>query len=256
MVTDDRTARLLKPPSRLWLVLSAVLLIAGLGFLGAFGYAQYQYFRGESYYAGLRQAAAADIQPETAQAESGSKIDFAALAAINPDIAAWIELPGLDISLPVVRTTDNATYLHKGFDGSDSPMGCLFFQAGTGDGSELYRVIYGHNLHSGGMFSELLNYRDEGFYSDNPTFTLYTPEGAQTYRIFSCHSATDTEDLYRTDRTAGQDYDAFLQELQAMSDYDTGVQVPAGAQVLTLSTCRSAYVSGLERYVIHACRED
>ena len=47
---------------------------------------------------------------------------------------------------------------------------------------------------------------------------------------------------------------AFLQELQAMSEYDTGVDLPAGARALTLSTCWSPYVGGLERYVIHAYR--
>lgn len=148
----------------------------------------------------------------------------------------------------------NQTYLHRSFDGSESPAGCLFFAAPTGGDEELYRVIYGHNLHDGSMFSGLLNYRDAEFYREHPTFTLYTPEGAQTWRVFSCHAATDTEELYRTGRTEGAEYDAFLQELQAMSEYDTGVDLPAGARALTLSTCWSPYVGGLKRYVIHAYR--
>lgn len=65
-------------------------------------------------------------------------------------------------------------------------------------------MIYGHNLHTGSMFSGLLNYRDGEFYLQNPTFTLYTPDETQTYRIFSCHTATDMEDLYDTNRTAGK----------------------------------------------------
>ena len=119
----------------------------------------------------------------------------------------------------------------------------------------LYRVIYGHNLHDGSMFNGLLNYRDEDFYAANPTFTLYTPEGAGTWRIFSCHTATDMEELYRTDRTAGEEYDAFLQQLLEASEYDTGAELPEGAQVVTLSTCLTSYGSGLERYVVHAYRE-
>ncbi len=252
MKNQDANARALRPPSRLWLVLSAALLLAGLGFLGAFGYAQYQYFKSSRYYTELRQVAAASAQ----EAAPAATVDFAALQAINPDAAAWIEIPGLDLSLPVVQAQDNQTYLHRSFDGSESPAGCLFFAAPTGGDAELYRVIYGHNLHDGSMFSGLLNYRDAEFYREHPTFTLYTPEGAQTWRIFSCHAATDTEELYRTGRTEGAEYDAFLQELQAMSEYDTGVDLPAGARALTLSTCWSPYVSGLERFVIHAYRED
>lgn len=163
---------------------------------------------------------------------------------------------GLDLSLPVVQAQDNQTYLHRSFDSSESPAGCLFFAAPIGGDEELYRVIYGHNLHDGSMFSGLPNYRDEEFYREHPTFTLYTPEGAQTWRIFSCHAATDTEELYRTGRTEGAEYDAFLQELQAMSEYDTGVDLPAGTRALTLSTCLTSYGSGLERFVVHAYREE
>lgn len=243
MRSNDLKERMLRQPSRFWLVLSIVLLLAGLGFLGAFGHAQYQYGKSGRYYAGLQQTAA----------DPDGGIDFAALQAINPDAAAWLEMPGLGISLPVVQAADNETYLHRSFDGSDSPAGCLFFAAPAGDG--LYRVIYGHNLHDGSMFNGLLNYRDEDFYAANPTFTLYTPEGAGTWRIFSCHTATDMEELYRTDRTAGEEYDAFLQQLLEASEYDTGAELPEGAQVVTLSTCLTSYGSGLERYVVHAYRE-
>lgn len=243
MRSNDLKERMLRQPSRFWLVLSIVLLLAGLGFLGAFGHAQYQYGKSGRYYAQLQQTAA----------DPDGGIDFAALQAINPDAAAWLEMPGLGISLPVVQAADNETYLHRSFDGSDSPAGCLFFAAPAGDG--LYRVIYGHNLHDGSMFNGLLNYRDEDFCAANPTFTLYTPEGAGTWRIFSCHTATDMEELYRTDRTAGEEYDAFLQQLLEASEYDTGAELPEGAQVVTLSTCLTSYGSGLERYVVHAYRE-
>ena len=243
MRSNDLKERMLRQPSRFWLVLRIVLLLAGLGFLGAFGHAQYQYGKSGRYYARLQQTAA----------DPDGGIDFAALQAINPDAAAWLEMPGLGISLPVVQAADNETYLHRSFDGSDSPAGCLFFAAPGGDG--LYRVIYGHNLHDGSMFNGLLNYRDEDFYAANPTFTLYTPEGAGTWRIFSCHTATDMEELYRTDRTAGEEYDAFLQQLLEASEYDTGAELPEGAQVVTLSTCLTSYGSGLERYAVHAYRE-
>lgn len=236
-------------PSRGWLALSLLLLLAGLGFLAAFGRSQLQYLAGRQYYAALQ----ADALPADADGEPA--VDFAALQAINPDAAAWLDMPGLDLSLPVVRPADNTTYLHRGFDGSESPAGCLFFSAADGGDGALYRVIYGHNLHDGSMFGALLRYRDPEFYALYPTFTLYTPEGAATYRIFSCHTATDTEPLYRTDRTAGADYDAFLQQLTEASEYDTGARPPADARVLTLSTCLTAYGSGLERYVLHAYQE-
>ena len=251
MNREKQRERLLRPPSRGWLVLSAALLLAGLGFLGAFAHAQYQYAKSSSYYAGLRQTAL----PAGQEAGTDATVNFAVLQAINGDTAAWLEMPGLDLSLPVVQGTDNQTYLHTAFDGSDSPEGCLFFAAPVDGETELYRVIYGHNLHTGSMFSGLLRYREQDFYTQYPTFTLYTPEETQTWRIFSCHEATDTGEIYRTGRAEGEEYDAFLQQLLAGSDYDTGAAPPSGAQVLTLSTCATSYGSGLERYVVHAYRE-
>lgn len=248
--------KLLKPPSRGWLVLSVALLLAGIACLGVFGYTWYQYTRSNRYYADLQQlATSAFAGAENEPEEGDGKVDFAVLQGINPDAAAWLEMPGLSLSLPVVQGTDNETYLHVGFDGKASPEGCLFFSASGGGAEGLYRVIYGHNLHTGSMFSGLLNYRDASFYSQYPTFTLYMPEETQTYRIFSCHTATDQEALYETDRSEGSDYDAFLQQLKSASEYDTGVEVPSGAQVVTLSTCMTSYGSGLERYVVHAYRE-
>lgn len=244
-------SRLIKPPSRAWMVLSILLLAAGIGFLGLFGFEQYGYLKSGRYYAQLQQT----VVGATPENGTASKIDFAALQAINGATAAWLEMPGLDLELPVVQAQDNQTWLHQGFDGQPSPEGCLFFGVSGGEEPDLYRVIYGHNLHTGSMFSGLPNFREEEFYRANPTFTLCTPEGDQTWRIFSCHDATDTEDLYRTSRTGGEEYDAFVAELKAASLYDTSVEVPQGAQVLTLSTCSTSYGSGLQRFVVHAYRE-
>ena len=214
----------------------------GGGVSGGVHVAQYQYGRSSRYDAALRGNVTATAQTAGAAqpADGGSPVDFATLQAVNPDAAAWLEMPGLDLSLPIVQAQDNQTYLHRGFDGSDSPAGCLFFAASTDGDAALYRVIYGHNLHDGSMFSGLLRYADADFCRENPTFTLYTPEETQTWRIFSAHTATDATDLYRTDRTPGDDYDAFVQGLQALSACDTGATVPrrrAGADPLHLPKC-------------------
>lgn len=243
-------SKLLKPPSRAWLVLSILLLAAGLGFLARFGWQQYGYAKSSRYYQNLQQTVFSEGASGTA---SGSHIDFAALQSINGDVAAWLEMPGLGISLPVVQGQDNQTYLTTGFDGQPSPEGCLFFGVDHGGDEGLYRVIYGHHMHTGTMFGNLTHYRQESFYQQNPTFTLCTPEGDQTWQIFSCHEATDTEALYRTDYTKGEEYNAFVQELQEASLYDTGVEVPQDSPVLTLSTCATSYGAGLDRFVVHAC---
>ena len=127
----------------------------GGGVSGGVHVAQYQYGRSSRYDAALRGNVTATAQTAGAAqpADGGSPVDFATLQAVNPDAAAWLEMPGLDLSLPIVQAQDNQTYLHRGFDGSDSPAGCLFFAASTDGDAALYRVIYGHNLHDGSMSS-------------------------------------------------------------------------------------------------------
>ena len=54
------------------------------------------------------------------------KIDFEGLQAVNPDVIAWIDIPGLSISYPVVQGTDNAYYLHHLFTGEYNSSGSIF----------------------------------------------------------------------------------------------------------------------------------
>ena len=89
----------------------------------------------------------------------------------------------------------------------------------------------------------------------NPTFTLYTPDGDYLCRIFSAHDAKSDDPCYALDYSEGEDYDAFLRYLKELSLYDTGVDVPSGSHILTLSTCRSAYASNNQRFVVHAIME-
>lgn len=42
-------------------------------------------------------------------------IDFERLHKINPDIVAWIEVPGTNIDYPVVQGKDNEEYMHHTF---------------------------------------------------------------------------------------------------------------------------------------------
>ena len=252
------TRERLKPPSHLWIVLIIILVLAGIGFLALFAHDWMQYRKSDLYYTALHEVAlpqAEAVAADTTPATPESSVDFASLQALNPDAAAWLEMPAIGVSLPVVQAQDDQTYLHVSFDGTSNPNGCLFFAVPQGGDVGLYRVLYGHNIHTGAMFGKLTQYKNESFYQQNPTFTLCTPAGDKTCRIFSCHAAVDGEDLYKTGRTAGDEYDAFLQQLKAASLYDTGVEVPSSSQVLTLSTCASSYGSGTDRFVVHAIVE-
>lgn len=124
-----------------------------------------------------------------------SRLDFTVLKEQNPDVTAWLSVPGLELSLPVVQNEDSNYYLRRSFSGASSNDGCLIRPSwdSTSWADGLCHVIHGHNIHNGAMFGKLDAYRKQDFYSANPTFTLYTPDGDYLCRIFSAHDAKSDE---------------------------------------------------------------
>ena len=180
---------------------------------------------------------------------SATQVDFSALAAQNSDTVAWINIPGAGISLPVVQGETNDTYLRRNFYGNPSVSGTPFLDyANSPDFSDGNSIIYGHNMFDGStnMFSSLVKYKDLDFWRKNPTIELLTPEGTREYAIFAvCQFdivSADSTAYYQQDFRSEEFAAEYAAALQAESLIDTGVSVPAGSSLLTLSTCdRSLY---------------
>ena len=52
-----------------------------------------------------------EATPDPAAEEAAQRAKYADLIARNPEFAGWIEIPGVDIDLPILQTTDNYFYL-------------------------------------------------------------------------------------------------------------------------------------------------
>ena len=149
------------------------------------------------------------------------KVDFDVLLQENPDTVAWIRFdePSI-ISYPVVKSADNKEYLTKTF-------------------SDRNTMIYGHNLKVGGeMFSQLKEYEEESFYKEHPNFYIYTPDGkTRTYTVFSAAVVKDTADQYNLTYATDEAFESYLKMCKEDSAYDTGTEVNAQSQIVSLSTC-------------------
>lgn len=234
-----------------------VLLAAAVVFLLLFFWQWTSYQKSDEEYQTLRAQLVWMDTSTSGDNAPASRLDFTVLKEQNPDVTAWLSVPGLELSLPVVQNEDSNYYLRRSFSGASSNDGCLIRPSwdSTSWADGLCHVIHGHNIHNGAMFGKLDAYRKQDFYSANPTFTLYTPDGDYLCRIFSAHDAKSDDPCYALDYSEGEDYDAFLRYLKELSLYDTGVDVPSGSHILTLSTCRSAYASNNQRFVVHAIME-
>ena len=177
-------------------------------------------------------------------------IHFAGLKAVNPDVIAWIQIPALDISYPVVQGKDNAYYLHHLFSGESNINGSIFVDChNQPDFTDQNTIVYGHNMKNGSMFGTLDKYQDKELFEQHPEFYLYLPDKILKYRIFSCYAGRTGSEGYRYHFPEAEDFQTFLDTVSSYRDYDTGTELSATDRIVTLSTCVNSRRN--YRYLVH-----
>lgn len=96
---------------------------------------------------------------ETAEAEAASEetavipVKFGELQSVNPDVYAWITVPGTEIDYPILQhPSDNSYYLMHNIDGSYGYPGCIYTEnLNSKDFTDNNTVIYGHNMKNDSM---------------------------------------------------------------------------------------------------------
>lgn len=81
------------------------------------------------------------------------QIDFDGLRKVNPDVIAWIDIPGAGISYPVLQGEDNSYYLTHLASGQFGISGSIFMDYhNRQDFSDQNTIIYGHNMKDDSMW--------------------------------------------------------------------------------------------------------
>ncbi len=185
---------------------------------------------------------------------AGVTIDFDALWAINPDVVAWIrfdDTTATNVDYPILYDTDNNTYLRHDLYGQSHVAGSIFLEAQNNpDFSDLYNIVYGHNMRNGSMFGTLKKFRDEeGFYEENRYFTIYTPDGAYRYEVFGYADVRDDDDIYQVGFAPDEEYQELINHMLSTSYLDTSLVPAVDQQIATLSTCTA--VGDRYRFVVY-----
>lgn len=176
-------------------VLAGLIICLLLVFLAAAGklfgaYLKYQ--KGDVSYEKLQEYVQEPEEEESPESEKEKEepknryleIDFAGLKAVNLDVIAWIQIPALDISYPVVQGKDNAYYLHHLFSGESNINGSIFVDChNQPDFTDQNTIVYGHNMKNGSMFGTLDKYQDKELFEQHPEFYLYLPDKILKYQI-------------------------------------------------------------------------
>ena len=116
-----------------------------------------------------------------------TKIDWEKLEDINTDIIGWIKIENTKINYPILKDNDNLKYLKHSFNGKYNINGSIF-TLNDNPFQDNETIIYGHNMKSGIMFSELGKYMEKDFLKEHPDFEIYTRNQNYKATIFSCYS--------------------------------------------------------------------
>ena len=187
-----------------------------------------------------------------------NQVDFEYLSSINEDFRGWVSFPLLGIEYPFVQGPDNDYYLTHSYNNTEAYSGAIYMEATLNrDFLDSHVILYGHNMTSidGSMFSGLLKYDDEDFYTSNKgehLVYIYMPDNTvRIYEVFSVTDATlaEHEPLFhvRLNSTA-----AYADYASTIELYDTGIDITDEDQILTLFTCQYGG-NNLERHMVH-CR--
>lgn len=183
-------------------------------------------------------------------------VDFEGLQKINPDIYAWITIPGTEIDYPVLQNQeDDTVYLTNSAQLEESPAGAIFSErANAKDFSDVHTVLYGHNMKDGTMFAGLHQYEDQAFFDEHRTVTIYTPDAIRYYRIFAAYLYDDRHLLQSFDCTDERVFEAYIYNIMNQRNLhaaiDDTVKIGANDRILTLSTCYGT--EGDKRYLVQA----
>lgn len=143
----------------------------------------------------------AEDDKEGEKQEETVTVDFASLQAINPDIVAWLRIPGV-LEYPVVRGEDNSYYLNHTVQKTYNIAGSIFLDyRNERDFSDSKNIIYGHNMKDGSMFHVLRNYQDIDFFQEHTDMEVYLPDGRSlNYQITACEQVPADSEIYQIEK--------------------------------------------------------
>lgn len=178
----------------------------------------------------------------------------------NKRLIGWLKIDDTVIDYPVMQTTNNEYYLDHNFNQEYDKNGSLFLDKAC---DVVHRntnlIIYGHHMKSGKMFGNLNSYSSKEYAQKHSLIqfdTIYEKGTYEVMYVFRSRIYNEDEVVFKyyqfLDAVSETEFNSNMQEMAALSLYDTGVTASYGDELLTLSTCDSSETDG--RFVVVAKR--
>lgn len=184
--------------------------------------------------------------------------EYTLLHQKNQRLIGWVKIDDTVVDYPVMQTVNNEYYLDHNFNQEEDRNGSIFmdYQCDVVKGCDNI-ILYGHHMRSGKMFGTLNKYSSESYYEAHPVIQFDTIYEKGTYQVMyvfrsKVYSEEDvTFKYYQFINAASEkEFNSAMNEMAALSLYDTGVTASYGDKLLTLSTCDYQETKG--RFVVVA----
>lgn len=213
--------------------IQVVLAVVVVGSVSWLGFKSYSYNKATQYFAAMEQTY---VQQS---AKGKFQVLWEDFQKDCPNAVAWLMIPGVDLSYPVMQGEDNEYYLHHDPQGNNLFAGSIFMDYENTSFNDPHVLLYGHNMLDGSMFGKLSKFKDPDFVCNNGDVYVYTPEGRRTYQVFAVQQVPATSNVFTVGFVHDEAFGQFVADLQAGSSLITEIEVDQESTVLTLSTCSS-----------------
>lgn len=150
-----------------------------------------------------------------------TQIDFAVLKEENPDIFAWIYIPGTAIDYPVLQSdqADDFYEYHNAYGETDDSGAIYIELANLSSMCDFNTVLHGKTgADSNGLFSDLYRFANPDFFEDHEQIYVYLDGNVLTYEVFAAYERENTSLIRTYDFTYISGCEQFLNDLYATRD--------------------------------------
>lgn len=222
----------------------AALAIVTASLLGGILYSEFgtkkSYDYSEYYVESKPSKTAKDNKDDKGASEK--ELSLSLLQKTNKDVVGILEFDNRVIYEPVVQAPDNDYYVRKNIKKEYANAGIPFVSAdGNIDSKNV--VIYGHSSKWNNIiFTPLMNYVNQSYYKDHPTFQFITETETRTYQIFAVinvdlNNLDDSLEFTQSDWDSNNAFNAFISDSINRELYKTDVTVDSEDKIMTLVTC-------------------
>lgn len=187
--------------------------------------------------------------------------NYQELSKQNSDMYGWIRIDGTPIDYPVMFTpNDPEYYLHRSFSKKKAYSGCIFMDVNCQGECNNY-LLHGHHMKNGTMFAGLMKYKNKEYWESHQIIEFDSLEEIRDYEIIAAFESKVykvDEDVFKyynyTYIDSEETFKEYMDGINSLKLYDTGIDVQYGDEFITLSTC--AYHTDDGRFVVVGVKKD